>query len=144
MKVIVKARHMNLTPSLREHAEEKLGQALMRIFDRPAVQIEIELNDIGNVRDGRDKECRVTVFMPRGKTINIVEIDDNMYKAIDLAHDRLLQQVKRERGKKHNTAMMRKQAEKARASLARESLTVTPEAWEREVAEFELAATGHR
>ena len=144
MKVIVKARHMNLTPSLREHAEEKLGQALMRIFDRPAVQIEIELNYIGNVRDGQDKECRVTVFMPRGKTINIVEIDDNMYKAIDLAHDRLLQQVKRERGKKHNTAVMRKQAERARASLARESLTVTPEAWEREVAEYEMAAAAHR
>jgi putative sigma-54 modulation protein len=140
MRVIVKARHMNLTPSLREHAEEKLGKALMRIFDRPAAQIEIELNDIGNVRDGANKECRVTVFMPRGKTINIVEIDDDMYKAIDLAHDRVLQQVKRQRERRRNMTQQRKSAERSRARTARDSLTVAMEPWEREVEEFERAS----
>lgn len=137
MRVIVKARHFELTPALKAHAEDKLGKALTRIFDRPAAQIEIELSDIGNVRDGANKECRVTVFVPKGKTINIVEIDDNMYKAIDLAHDRILQQVKRERGKRRNTTSMRKNAVKERNQTARESLTVKPEAWEEEVAEFE-------
>jgi putative sigma-54 modulation protein len=137
MRVIVKARHMNLTPALKAHAEEKLGKALMRIFDRPAAQIEIELNDMGNVRDGKNKECRVNVFVPRGKTITIIEIDDNMYKAIDLAHDRLLQQVKREQGKRHNTTQMRKSAEREREQTARESLTAPRETWEEEVEEFE-------
>jgi putative sigma-54 modulation protein len=139
MRVIVKARHMNLTPALKAHAEEKLGDALMRIFDRPAAKIEIELNDIGNVRDGANKECRVTVFVPGGKTINIIEIDDNMYKAIDLAHDRVLQQVKRERGKRRNTTSRRKMAEKERNETARAELTLAPEPWEEEVAEFEAA-----
>ena len=45
MKVIVKARHMDLTPALKNHAEEKLGEALKRIFDRPAAKIEIELSE---------------------------------------------------------------------------------------------------
>src|SRR2546426_2400131 len=97
MRVIVKARHMTLTNPLRAYAQEKLSNAVMRIFDRPAAKLEIEMGEIGHVRDGANKECRVTVFIPKGKTINIVEIDDDMYKAIDLAHDRLLQQVKRER-----------------------------------------------
>jgi putative sigma-54 modulation protein len=139
MRVIVKARHMNLTPALKAHAEEKLGKALMRIFDRPAAKIEIELNDIGNVRDGSNKECRVNVFVPRGKTVTIVEIDDNMYKAIDLAHDRILQQVKRENSKRRNITGNRKLAEREREKTARESLTVAPERWEQEVAEFESA-----
>jgi putative sigma-54 modulation protein len=137
MRVIVKARHMDLTPALKEHAEQKLGKALMRIVDKPAVRLEIELNDIGNVRNGVDKECRVTVFMPRGKTINIVEVDDDMYKAIDLAHDRLLDKVKREREKRINPSNRRKAATKQRAATARQALTSGTEPWEDEVAQFE-------
>ena len=33
MKLIVKARHMNLTPALKAHAEQKLGDAIKKIFD---------------------------------------------------------------------------------------------------------------
>jgi ribosomal subunit interface protein len=136
MKVIVKARHTTLTDSMRAYAEDKLGEKLMRIFDRPAAKIEIELGEL-KAKDGKDKECRVTVFMPKGKSINIVEIDDNMYKAIDLAHDRVLHQIKRERGKRKDTARTRKHAVRDRAATAREGLTAAPEAWEAEVAEFE-------
>ena len=136
MHVIVKARHMTLTPALKAHAEEKLGRSVMRVFDRPAVQVEIELTDLG-AKDGDTKECRVIVFMPKGKTITITEVTDNMYKAIDLAQDRLLQQVKRERGRRHNAQRQRLAAQEMRDRVARESLTVGLEPWEREVAEFE-------
>lgn len=136
MKVIVKARHMTLTPALKAHAEDKLGNALMRIFDRPAAKIEIELSDLGNVSNGT-KECRATVHMPRGKPITISEIHDDMYSAINLAHDRLLEQVKRERGRRRVTGRARKQSEQKRAATARENLTTEPEAWEKEVDEFE-------
>lgn len=136
MRVIVKARHMNLTPALKAHAEEKLGDAIIRVFDRPAAKIEIELVDLGHVQNGSDKECKVAVFMPKGKTIVISEVDDNMYKAIDLAHDRLLMQVKRERGRKKVTRV-RKSAARDRALMARQNLTADREVWEQEVQEFE-------
>lgn len=137
MRVIVKARHMNLTEALKTHAELKLGEAIMRVFDRPAAKIEIELCDLGHVQDGSDKECRVTVFIPKGKTVVICEADDDMYKAIDLAHDRLLLQVKRERGRKKQATRLRKAAAKDRAATARHVLTAQPEPWELEVREFE-------
>lgn len=137
MKVIVKARHTTLTPSLKDHAEEKLGKALMRIFDRPAAKIEIELSELGNFKNGENMECRVTVFMPKDKTINIVEVDDDMYKAIDLAHDRLLHQVKRQRSKRRDTHRNRVAAQKEREQTARTNLTSRREPWEEEVAEFE-------
>ena len=138
MQVIVKARHMTLTPALTRHAQEKLGICVMRVFDRPGAKIDIELSDLGaGVRDGEDKECRVTMFMPKGKPIVICEVDDNMYKAIDLAHHRLLTRVKRERGRKNDTSTVRKHAARDRALTARGSLTADREAWEDEVVEFE-------
>ena len=122
MKLIVKARHMNLTPALKAHAEQKLGDAIKKIFDRPSTTLEIELTELGRTKDGLDKECRVTAFMPKGKTINISEVADDMYKAIDLARDRLLNQVKRQRTKKRVAARGRKDADKDRAATARKSL----------------------
>ena len=142
MRVIVKARHFNLTKSLRLHAQEKLGDSLMRILDRPSAKIEIELSSVGEFKDGENKECRVQVFMPHGKAINITEIDDDMYKAIDLAHDRLLTQVKRQRGKKRNTARIRKEAERMRSRTARGELTSSPEDWELELAEYNNSTLG--
>lgn len=136
MQVIVKARHMNLTAALKAHAEAKLGEPVMRIFDRPAAKLEVELSQLGD-KDGETMECRVTVFMPKGRTITITEVCDNMYKAIDLAHDRLLEQVKRERGRKTDTKRRRREALREREQTAKESLTAGTEPWEQEVAEYE-------
>ena len=141
MRVIVKGRHMDLTPSLKAHAEEKLGQSLMRIFDRPAAKIEIELSDLGHVTGRNSNECRVSVFIPHGRAINITEIDDNMYKAIDLARDRLIEQVKREQGRKRHVSRTRKEAAKLRDQTARELMTSDHEQWEDEVAEYEHSLT---
>jgi ribosomal subunit interface protein len=128
---------MQLTPALKKIAEEKLGNAIMRVFDRPAAKIEIELNDLGHLHNGADKECRVSVFVPKGKSIVISEVGDDMYKAIHLAHDRLLCQVKRERERKLKTSRTRKLAAKGRALIARSVLTVAPEPWELELREYE-------
>ena len=136
MRVIVKSRHINLTKSLRLHAQEKLGNSLMRIFDKPAAKIEIELTSLGQFKDGENQECRVQVFMPHGKAINITEIDDDMFKAIDLAHDRLLTQVKRQQDKKNNNSRARKSAERQRNKLAWRELTSKPEVWELELREY--------
>ena len=136
MKVIVKARHTSLTPALKKHAEEKLGKAIMKIFDRPAAKIEIELTDLGAVK-ADNKECRATVSMPKGKSITISEVSEDMYSAINLCHDRLLTQVKRERGKRQNTTKVRKEAAKNRERQAANTLTADAEPWEAEVAEYE-------
>jgi len=128
---------MNLTRSLKNHAEDKIGNSLMRIFDRPAAKIEIELSDLGEITGRRNNECRIAVFMPQSRPINITEVDDDMYKAIDLAKDRLVEQVKRERGRRRNTSRTRKAAAKRRQFETKENLSSAPEKWEREVLEYE-------
>jgi len=137
MRVIVKGRHFNLTPAVKEHAEEKLGKTLMKIFDRPAAKIEIDLGFLGENKGEKTHECHVSVFMPHGRPINIREVDDNIYKAIDLARDRLIEQVKREQGRKRHTSRIRKEAAQMRDDTAKSQLTVKPEAWEEEVSEYE-------
>ena len=137
MQLIVKARHMDLTEALKEHAEKKIGDAISRLVDRPALKLEIELIDLGATKDNNNKECHVTVSLPRIKTIVISEVDDNMYKAIDLCHDRLIHQIKRELGKKQDTADARRGKQKAREMAAEASMTSAPEKWEREVEQFE-------
>jgi len=112
------------------------------MLDRPSTKIEIELSSIGEIKNGEDKECRVQVFMPHGKAINITEIDDDMYKAIDLAHDRLLTQVKRQRSKRRNTAKFRKEAQRMRNQTARGELTCAPEEWELELDEYNNSTSG--
>ena len=142
MRVIVKARHMTLTEPLKTYAEEKLGNATMRILDKPASKMEIELSDLGAIRDGASKECKVTMSIPKGKPITICEIDDDMYKAIDLAHDRLLYQVRRAGEIQRGTTRMRKAAVRKRSQTARTSLTEPPETWESEVKEYERSMMG--
>ena len=137
MRVIVKGRHFNLTPAVKEHAEEKLGKTLMKIFDRPAAKIEIDLGFLGENKGEKTHECHLSVFMPHGRPINIREVDDNIYKAIDLARDRLIEQVKREQGRKRHTSRIRKEAAQMRDDTAKSQLTVKPEAWEEEVSEYE-------
>lgn len=138
MQVVVKARHTTLTPALREYALDKLGSSLAKIFDRPAAKLEIELSELGN-KDGQDKECRIMVFMPKGPTVCITETDDDMYKAIDLAQDRLLQQIKRARGRRKDVKRSRRAAQNERLEIMRRSLTVesTPANWEQELATYE-------
>jgi ribosomal subunit interface protein len=136
MKVIVKARHMNLTPALRNHAEDKLGTALARIFDQPAARVVIELGDLGKVHDG-SKEVRVMVSMPGGKTLTVHEVNDDLYTAVNNAHDRILQLVKRAQGKRRGTSRSRKLAAQKRRQTARQVLAAGPELWERELRQYE-------
>lgn len=137
MQVNVSARHMSLTPALYAHAEEKLGQALMHIFDRPNTRVKIELGALGHTHKREDKTCRVVVSMPKGKVVVISETDDDMYKAINLAHDRVLERVKRERGRVVRPTRTRKLARAARASIARQTLSTQPETWEQELRQYE-------
>ena len=140
MQKIVKARHMKLTSPLKNYALAKLAAVLTRVFNRPAVKIDIELSKLGHVANGSDNECRVIVSMPKGKPVVIGEQSDDMYKAINLAHDRLMRQVVRERRRSRNTARLRKMAARQRDAIASTGLTSTPEVWERELQEYEVAS----
>jgi ribosomal subunit interface protein len=137
MRINIHTQNIKLTRSLKRHAQDKLARSLIRVFDRPAAHIEIELRKLGEHRDGRSLECRVTLFMTRGQVITITEVDDNLHKAIDRVHDRLLVQVKRQRQKNLLHSKAQKHARTKRYSIAEKTLSAAPEAWEQELEAYE-------
>ena len=143
MKVIIKGRHMQLTPALKEYVEQKLRNAIVRIFDKPACKMVIELSDLGHLGKPSNKTCKVTLSMPKAKVIVISETDDNMYKAIDLAHDRLLVRVNQERHRVMNMGQRRKMALAERHQIALANFTAPMELWEKEVVQYEHSVKSH-
>lgn len=111
MQLIVKGRHMQLSESLKQYVDEKIGKHVERVLNHPAIKVEVELADLLGNKGGTDKECRITLAVPKGKAICITEVADDMYKAIDSAKDRLARQLKREREKRRENRHGEERAE---------------------------------
>lgn len=137
MKKTVKARHMKMTEALHAYVDKKLLTPLAHVIDAPDMKVEVELCD-----EGSSKECRVHIFISGVEPVNIHEANDDLYRAIDLAEQRMLVQVKRHRDRMRHHQHREKQAAHERHETARANLTAEPEAWEQEVKEFEASARG--
>lgn len=95
MQIIIKGTHLQLTEAMKEYVNEKIGKHVERFLNHPAIIVDVELTD-SEANNGENKECRITLSIPKGKTITITEKADDLYKAIDLSKDRLARQMKRE------------------------------------------------
>jgi ribosomal subunit interface protein len=78
------ANEFSLTPSLRDHLEQRLRSAFSPLSDKIA-KIAVRLRDLNGPRGGRDMLCQVCVTMPGRPEVVIKEVQEDMYAAIDLA-----------------------------------------------------------
>jgi ribosomal subunit interface protein len=102
MKVIVRGVHIDLTRGLKRYVFEHLVRPIERFYDSEAAEVDVHLCDTNGPKGGLDKECRVTVFMPRLPAIHITEASEDLYKCIDLARDRLERIAKKHLGKRRS------------------------------------------
>ncbi|RMF87250.1 MAG: ribosome-associated translation inhibitor RaiA [Nitrospinota bacterium] len=100
MKTIVKARHMELNDSLRAYVEEKIQRPAAKHFDGPSVTLEVELSNLLGPKGGKDKQCEITMSLPRGQILRIEEVEEDIYTAISVAGDRLVRSLERYKEKK--------------------------------------------
>ncbi len=100
MRAIIKARHMELNDHLKEYVEEKIQRAAEKYFDNASTTLEVELSNLFGPKGGKDKQCEITMSLPRGNTIRIEEVSEDIYTAIDSAGDRLIRSLERYKGKK--------------------------------------------
>ena len=137
---------MDMTAPLHAYVEKRLVHPMHKVIDEDAARMDVELVDMAQVKGRVRMECKVHVRMPtaggHADAVEIHEADDDMYKAIDRAHDRLLLQVKRNRDKQRDASHRRKNAAAERAAVAREQLTSAQEPWERETQAFEQSSAG--
>lgn len=103
MNMIVKGRRYDVTPQVREYAEEKIGK-VTRILNSSVKSIEVELWVEKNPSIENGQVAEVTVYT-KGPVIRAKEGAPNMYAAVDLVSEKLERQFRRLKGKivdRHN------------------------------------------
>lgn len=93
MKMIVKGRHMDVTPAIRDYAEEKIGRTA-KILDHMIMSAEVELQVEKNRSIQNGHVAEVTVYT-KGHVIRAREAASDMYAAIDLVSEKLERQVRK-------------------------------------------------
>ena len=94
MRLQVKGKNVEVTPSLKSYAEEKLGKLSRRLAE--PTQVELELSEERNPSNPTSSVAEATVF-GKGTTLRAREASHEMRAAIDALVDKLERQVTRYR-----------------------------------------------
>ncbi len=111
MNITINATNIDLTSSLREHAEEKIG-SLEKYFDN-IIKADIDIGKRSNHHQkGKIYYAEVNIKVPN-KTLRVVKDAEDLYKAVDKVKDHFkieLQKMK-EKMRDKNRKMIREQKE---------------------------------
>jgi putative sigma-54 modulation protein len=97
LHVYLTARQIDLTDSIREHVERRLIQPLREYTSLKIVRTEIQLYQ--ETERGGMMGCHLLVEIKGNHDINIREVDNDLFAAIDLAKDRVFVALKERRDK---------------------------------------------
>ena len=93
MEVQVKGRHMAITDSLREYAEEKFGR-VSKVFEAEPSVAEVVLHVEKNRSNPARHVAEVTLRL-KGHVVRAEEASEDMHAAIDLAADKVERQIRK-------------------------------------------------
>jgi putative sigma-54 modulation protein len=93
MQMIVKGRRMDVTPAIREYAEEKIGRVI-KILESQVMSAEVELYTERNRSIEKGQVAEVTVHT-KGHVIRAKEAASDLFAAIDLVSEKLESQVRK-------------------------------------------------
>jgi putative sigma-54 modulation protein len=94
MRLQVKGKNVEVTPSVREYAERKLAKLGKQLAEE--TQVEVELSEERNPSIADNQVAEATIFA-KGPTLRARESSGDMKASIDLLVDKLDRQVKRYR-----------------------------------------------
>ena len=94
MRLQVKGKNMEVTPSLREYVERKIAKLGKQLAE--PTQVEVELSELKNPSIAASNVAEGTIFT-KGPTLRAHESSTDMKAAIDQLVDKLERQVKRYR-----------------------------------------------
>lgn len=120
MKLIIQGRDIEITESINDYVQQKVGKALDTVRDSTAT-VDVTLSAPKDSKQQANQATEVTAYI-RGKILRAEERSDNLYASIDLVADKLKRQLRKYKDKKQR----RPQTRKAHAEFANESL-VDPE-----------------
>ena len=91
MRLQVKGKNVEVTPSIREYAERKLAKLAKQLSDQ--TQVEVELSELRNPSIAESQVAEATIFT-KGPTLRAREASFDMKASIDRLVDKLERQVK--------------------------------------------------
>jgi ribosome hibernation promoting factor len=94
MRLQVKGKNVEVSPSIREYAERKLAKLGKQLAEQ--TQVEVELSEQRNPSIAASQVAEATVFT-KGPTLRAREASPDMKASIDQLVDKLERQVKRYR-----------------------------------------------
>ena len=92
MRLQVKGKNVEVTPSMRAYAERKLGKLEKQLAEQ--TQVEVELSEQRNPSIAASHVAEATIFT-KGPTLRAREASPDMKASIDMLVDKLERQVKR-------------------------------------------------
>ena len=93
MAITVTGRKMNVSDSLRQYAEEKIGNA-MKVMDIDPLDAEVVLSVKKNPSIANPCKCEVTI-RTKGNVVRVEEEEQEMFAAIDVAAAKVLRQLRK-------------------------------------------------
>ena len=94
MRLQVKGKNVEATPSIREYADRNLAKLAKQLSDQ--TQVEVELSEQRNPSIAANHVAEATVFT-KGPTLRAREASPDMKASIDQLAEKLERQVKRYR-----------------------------------------------
>jgi putative sigma-54 modulation protein len=94
MRLQVKGKNVEISPSIREYAERKLSKLEKQLADQ--TQVEVELSEQKNPSISQSHIAEATIFA-KGTTLRAREASPDMKASIDQLAEKLERQVKRYR-----------------------------------------------
>lgn len=89
----ISGRKLNVTDSMREHVEDKVGSAL-KVFDIHPMSADVVLRVDKNPSNPERKTCEITVYV-RGSVVRVTASSDDMEAAVDAATSKVTRQLRK-------------------------------------------------
>jgi putative sigma-54 modulation protein len=90
MQLQIKARNLELSDSLREHAERKLGKLERQVHQLTKIEVELAVERNPSIADNQVAEA--TVWL-KGHTLRARESSSDMKASIDELTEKLVRQI---------------------------------------------------
>jgi ribosomal subunit interface protein len=104
MKVTIHAHHLALPPDLTTFLAKKVIRPLTRLYDDPAAELTVHLGDDRPQKGGVDQACGLSYRMPGTRAMRVESTQDDLYKALLDASDRLRRNVRKQLDKMRSTS----------------------------------------
>ena len=93
MEIQHTAKDFDLTDSIRDHAEEKMGKACAQLAGVGACRMHLTYRTEGHSKHGANQAVHVLLTVPHGEPLQAEEVADGLYAAIDAAAKDIERQV---------------------------------------------------